>query len=213
MSRENKTTVRALRERWLTQAPEDFALMNDRTPAIRFWLIAVAALVAATPASAADDPSAASARTRLAVLDIELTGDHGGPELESEHAARVQATSAHLREELRRTHIYEVADNASAQELIERLQSVQYLHKCNGCELDIAAALGAQQVLVAWIHRVSNLILTLNFEIRDVPSGNVSVRSSFDFRGDNDAAWTRAVDYLVRDLEERVKLAPQADIP
>ena len=88
---------------------------------------------------------------------------------------------------------------------------MQYLHKCNGCDLDIARALGAEQVLVAWIHRVSNLILTLNFEIRDVTTGNVSVRSSFGFRGDNDAAWTRAVEYLVRDLEERVTSGPALD--
>ena len=178
----------------------------------RFWLIAVAAFAAVTNASAADDLSPGSRPTRIAVLDIELTGDLGGPELAREHAARVQAASAHLREELRRTHIYEVADNAPAQEMIERFGSVQYLHKCNGCDLDIGQALGAQQVLVAWIHRVSNLILTLNFEIRDVRTGNVAVRGSFGFRGDNDAAWTRAVEYLVKDLEERVKPA-SAHVP
>ena len=180
---------------------------------MRLSLIAIAALAAAMNASAADDLRPEPTLTRLAVLDIELTGDLGGPELAKEHAARVQAASTHLREELRRTHLYEVADNSPAQDMIERLQAVQYLHKCNGCDLDIARALGAQQVLVAWIHRVSNLILTLNFEIRDVATGNASVRSSFGFRGDNDAAWTRAIEYLVRDLGERVRPAPAVDGP
>jgi Protein of unknown function (DUF2380) len=170
---------------------------------MRWWLIVMTMLIGAPANTAPDDPVAGSALTRLAVLDIELTGDLGGPELAQAHAERVEAASTRLREELRSTHLYEVADNSPAQELIERFESVQYLHKCNGCDLDIARALGAEQVLVAWVHRVSNLILTLNFEIRDVTTGNVSVRSSFDFRGDNDAAWTRAVEYLVRDLEER----------
>jgi Protein of unknown function (DUF2380) len=178
---------------------------------MRWWLIVMTILIGAPANTAPGDPVAGRALTRLAVLDIELTGDLGGPELGEAHAVRVEAASTRLREELRRTHLYEVADNSPAQELIERFESVQYLHKCNGCDLDIAKALGAEQVLVAWIHRVSNLILTLNFEIRDVTTGNVSVRSSFGFRGDNDAAWTRAVEYLVRDLEERVNPGPAVD--
>ncbi len=51
-----------------------------------------------------------------------------------------------------------------------------------------------------WVYRVSNLILTLNYEIRDAATGAVVARKSFDFRGDNDAAWDRAIAYMVRDL-------------
>ncbi|MGH8177507.1 MAG: DUF3280 domain-containing protein [Steroidobacter sp.] len=160
-------------------------------------------MVAAVLAVAIDLFAADAAPASLAVLDIELTGDLGGPELKEQHAVRARTASAHLRSELARTHLYVVVENSPARELIERLASVQYLHKCNGCESDIARRLDAQQVLVAWIHRVSNLILTLNYEIRDVQTGETLTRSSFSFRGDNDAAWTRAVEYLVRDLEER----------
>jgi hypothetical protein len=58
-------------------------------------------------------------------------------------------------------------------------------------------------VLVAWVNRVSGLILTLTYEIHDVATGQIADRKSYDFRGDNDAAWTHAIDYMVRDLKER----------
>jgi Protein of unknown function (DUF2380) len=57
-------------------------------------------------------------------------------------------------------------------------------------------------VLVAWVNRVSTLILTLTYEIHDVATAQITARKSFGFRGDNDAAWTRAIDYMVRDLKE-----------
>jgi len=133
-------------------------------------------------------------RIRIAVMDIELTGDLGDPGLEEAHEARVRMASDVLRERLARTDRFEIADNARASDLIARYSSVQYLHKCNGCELDIARALGAERILVAWVHRVSNLILTLNYEIRDADSGKTLAKRAYSFRGDNDASWTRAVD-------------------
>ncbi|HEX2492342.1 MAG TPA: DUF3280 domain-containing protein [Steroidobacter sp.] len=163
----------------------------------------IAALLIFTAFVCAATPTSPSRPLRLAIMDIELTGDLGGPELTPEHEARARMASDRLRAELGRTQLYEIADNARAQETIRRFEAIQYLHQCNGCELDIARALGAEQVLVAWVHRVSNLILALNYEIRRTPSGTVVARNSFSFRGDNDPAWMHAVDSLVEDLRER----------
>lgn len=146
--------------------------------------------------------TAAAAPPTLAVLDVELTGDLGGPGYEAEHAARLRMASDLLRGELERSGLYTVVDLTPAHELIARLQSQQrYLHDCNGCDLDVGRQLGAQQVLVAWVDRVSGLILTLTYEIHDVASNRILLRKSFDFRGDNDAAWQHAVHYMVRDLK------------
>lgn len=151
-----------------------------------------------------DSQKPAPQEKKLLVLDIELKGDLGDPSLAPEHAARIKMASDQLREELGHTRYYEVVDATPARELIERLSSTQYLHQCNGCELDIARRVDADQVLVAWVHRVSNLILSLTYEIRDVQTGKPVWRVSFDLRGDNDKAWARAVSYLVRDLESRL---------
>lgn len=156
------------------------------------------ALAAFTASSA---PAAAS--SQLAVLDVELSGDLGGPEFAAEHEARLKMASAKLREGLSRSGLYKVVDIAPALPAIDQLKSQHlYLHECNGCDLDVGRQLGADQVLVAWVNRISGLILTLSYEIHDVATGRVTARKSFDFRGDNDVAWTRAIDYMVRDMQE-----------
>lgn len=183
-----------------------FALRTHGARALAFILASVLFVLAAD-AGAAETPSARDAGqpVRLLVLDIEIIGDLSDPALEPEHAARIARTSDLLRAELARATSYEIVDATPAHELIERLRGTQYLHRCNGCELDIALELDAQHVLVSWIHRVSALILSFTYEIREVSSGRTLRRKSFDFRGDNDEAWSRAVSYMVRDLaaEER----------
>lgn len=157
----------------------------------------------AAGAIAAPDAQPPASPSQLLVLDVEITGDLGGSDLTAEHEARLKLASARLRERLSSIGLYRLVDTAAARQTIEQLKSRhRYLHDCNGCDLDVGRQLGADQVLVAWVYRVSALILTLTYEIHDVKSGQIAARKSFDFRGDNDIAWTRAIDYLVRDLKE-----------
>lgn len=166
--------------------------------------LALAAFTAATAAAVPDaNTQPPAAPSQLAVLDVELSGDLGGPEFSAEHEARLKMASTRLRESLSRSGLYKVVDTAPAQHAIDQLKSQHlYLHECNGCDLDVGRQLGADQVLVAWVNRISGLILTLSYEIHDVATGRVTARKSFDFRGDNDVAWTRAIDYMVRDMKE-----------
>jgi Protein of unknown function (DUF2380) len=158
----------------------------------------MAAAIASEP-----DTSQLQQRPQLAVLDVELTGDLGGPSLTAEHETRLLMATQRLRDKIAATELYDLVDVEPARSLIEQLKSQhRYLHDCNACDLDIGRQLGADQVLVAWVYRVSGLILTLTYEIHDVATGQIASRKSFDFRGDNDAAWTHAIDYLVRDLKE-----------
>lgn len=145
----------------------------------------------------------AAAPPRLVVLDVELTGDDGGPAFAAEHRARLALASTKLRESLAGTGRYQLVDNAPAQKTIDELKSrYLYLHDCNGCDLDVGRQLGADQVWVAWVNRVSGLILSVTYEIHDVATGQIIARKSFDFRGDNDTSWTRAIQYMVRDLDQ-----------
>ena len=80
----------------------------------------------------------------------------GGPELAPEHQARLNLASTKLRESLSQTGLYRLVDSSPAQSVIDEMKSrYLYLHDCNGCDLDIGRALGADQVLVAWVDRVS----------------------------------------------------------
>jgi PQQ-dependent catabolism-associated CXXCW motif protein len=148
------------------------------------------------------EPQVHGESPKLVVLDLELTGDLGGPAFEAEHETRLRTESARLRQDLERTGMYHILDTGAAADLINRLKSQHaYLYDCNGCDLEIGRELHADLVLVAWVDRVSGLILTLTYEIHDVNSGQITARKSFDFRGDNDSAWNHAIDFMVRDLQ------------
>ena len=158
------------------------------------------ALLACATATVAAPPEVPP---KLVVLDVELSGDLGGPAFAAEHQARLSLASTRLREDLAHTGRYRLLDSTPAQSTIDELKSrYRYLHDCNGCDLDLGRQLGADQILVAWVNRVSALILSLTYEIHDVATGQITARKSFGFRGDNDTGWTRAIDYMVRDLVE-----------
>jgi PQQ-dependent catabolism-associated CXXCW motif protein len=170
---------------------------------IEGWIAEGHMTAAAEPLGPGALPAAGDARLpALVVLDLELSGDLGGPAFEAEHAARLQAESLRLREDLGRSGLFQIMDSGPAQATIDRLRSEQaYLHDCNGCDLDIGRQLHADFVFVSWVDRVSGLILTLTYEIHDVKTGQIAARKSFDFRGDNDSAWNHAIDYAIKDLK------------
>lgn len=157
-----------------------------------------------SPDSAAPAEGSGEARAplpKLAVLDLELTGDLGGPDFTAQHEARLRDETARLRRALERSGLYLIVDVEAARGAIDNLKSQQaYLHDCNGCDLDVGRQLQADLTMVAWVDRVSNLILSLTYEIHAVNTGQIMARKSFDFRGDNDSAWNHAIDYMVRDL-------------
>jgi hypothetical protein len=190
------TPVAASAGRWRgTLAVEERAAMKLITN-VCCTLAIVTAAAFAGPAFAAKKPT-------LVVLDIELTGDTGGPQLAQEHDVRLKMESDRLREGLQQSGLYTVVSTAPAQPLITKLRSQQrYLHDCNGCDLEIGRELNADQVVVTWVDRVSGLILSLTYEFHDVATGQIVGRKSYDFRGDNDSAWTHAVKYMVEDLKE-----------
>ena len=161
-------------------------------------ILALSAMVYPQVTSAAEGGN----KTKLLVLDLELVGDLTDSSRASEHEQRIRQVSNLLRKELSELPAYEVVDLAPAKEHMEQLRATQYLHKCNGCEIDLAQEVDAELVLVAWVHRVSQLILSITYEIREVPSGRPIKRKAFDFRGDNDTGWSRAVTYLVADLAQ-----------
>jgi hypothetical protein len=162
------------------------------------FVFAIALPASAGPAA----QSAAASLPRLAVMDFELEGDLGDESFAATHTERLRSESSTLREALAQSGLYAVADNSAAGELIERLAASQSLHHCNGCELDIAHALHANVILLPWVFRMSNLVLTMHVEIRDATTGRVTMKRDLDFRGDNDESWQRAIGYLLRDMKE-----------
>ncbi|BBL71223.1 DUF3280 domain-containing protein [Methylogaea oryzae] len=161
----------------------------------------VAAFVMAAIAARADDTPLSD--IPLAVLDLAYTGDTGDARRREEWRARLADMTTVLREEIGRSRLYPLVDHGPIPVLTEQWKTMPYWHACNGCELDIARRVGAGRVLVGWVFRMSNLVLTLHIEIRDAASGRTLVKRAYDFRGDNDTAWRRAIAYFIKDMRER----------
>ena len=85
---------------------------------------------------------------------------------------------------------------------ISDFQAEENILNCNGCEKSLAEDYKAELVMVPYVFRMSHLISTLHIEVKDVESGNVIKKKAFDFRGNTDQAWERAIKYAVRDLKD-----------
>lgn len=163
------------------------------------WL--AAALLCAFSAPCAPAQQLAS----IAVLDFELIDDtqDKNPETLTAQQKRLTYISDQLRKEINKAELYRVLDNAPAADFIAQLKAGQELHSCNSCEIDIGKKLGADFVLTAWVQKVSNLILNLNIEIKNVATGGKVLNKSVDIRGNTDQSWSRGITYMVRDMVEK----------
>jgi len=108
-----------------------------------------------------------------------------------------------LRQELRQRGMYRIAVNSEAEDLISGLKAQQELHDCNGCEIDIGRALGADVIIIGWVQKVSNLILNINIEVKDVSSGRMLYVKSVDLRSNSDNSWLRGIRFMVNSIEEK----------
>ncbi|MGN6388885.1 MAG: DUF3280 domain-containing protein [Burkholderiaceae bacterium] len=164
-------------------------------------LCLLAGLCACLPAVA---PSAETApRKRLVMLDFQLLDDTLDRASDAAQKVRLAKISKALRDAFVEHGFYDVVDNAPAQPMIDDLRGRFRLYDCNGCDVEIGQALHADRVLTAWVQKVSNLILNINIQIRDVHSGNVVLNKSVDIRGNTDASWLHGIHYMVRDMEEK----------
>ena len=141
-----------------------------------------------------------------AVMDFELINEMRDYETEDTQAAqqrRLILIGDTLRQEFDQRGMYRTIDNNAATDLIANQKSRQDLRNCNGCELDIGRALGADVIILCWVQKVSNLILNVNIEAKDVASGKTLYTKSVDLRGNSDKSWLRGIHYMVDSIEEK----------
>jgi Protein of unknown function (DUF2380) len=151
------------------------------------WLVF---LVCATPVEAA---------WRIALFDFELINTSLEPTSPDEKS-RLAMISGLLREEFaaRDDFDFEVLDTTPLAQDIARIGS---LHGCNGCELRLAQRIGARFAALGWVQKVSNLILNINLQVREVATGRLIQAGTVDIRGNTDESWRRGLLYL---LERRI---------
>lgn len=129
--------------------------------------------------------------------------DYERPEVKDAQIRRIGLISDVLRQELRQRGMYRIADNSAAASLISGLRAQQELRDCNGCEIDIGKALGADVIIIGWVQKVSNLILNINIEVKEVSSARTLYVKSVDLRSNSDNSWVRGIRYMVDSIEEK----------
>jgi hypothetical protein len=187
---------------------------NDRTggmPSIRAQRLArgrgAGRLIALFAFSGLACATATAAEPKsLALMDFELIDEmrtFASEQARREVDRRVVLITAELAKEVENRGMYRVLDRAPAAQLIERLKASYELRACNGCEIDIGKALGAERIALCWVQKVSELILNINIEVRSVATGETVYAKSVDIRGNTDETWLRGVRRLVDNIQER----------
>ncbi|MFO1125043.1 MAG: DUF3280 domain-containing protein [Methylocystis sp.] len=160
-------------------------------------LVVLMALIAVAICGVAAQAQSSSP-LKLAIFDIELDDfTAGGPIAgeSPEETARLQRMTALARDLLAQSGLFEIVDgNASKDKRVED----HWLRKCNGCDADIADALGADLSFVCFFRKISVMEQNLEIRIRDARTGRLMHVSQTDLRGETDQSWSRALKFLIR---------------
>lgn len=90
---------------------------------------------------------------------------------------------------------YELVDLAPVQ---DRLEATVNPAKCYGCDARMALKLGADYALVGEVQKVSNLILSMNLQLRDANDGTTVKGRVIDIRANTDESWMRGMRYILK---------------
>lgn len=180
-----------------------------RIPSVRFSLVVLMSLTLSIAFSAAARAADAAPPT-LAMVGFELLEDHPDPSRHDAQQARLKMIEDEFRLQIGQRGLYTLVDNAPHQALIDRVRGgVEFLYRCPHCVDEIGAGMGTRYIAAGWVQKVSNLILNVNIEIREVATKRVALVKSVDMRGNNDESWIRAIRFLVRDMDEKRQANPR----
>ncbi len=128
----------------------------------------------------------------LTMLDTSLQTMRLGED--PQEAARLEVLEGMIADRFA-TEGYTLVDIEPARAKIDRVANIA---KCYGCDTRIAQDLGADFALVGEVQKVSNLILTMNLQLRAVPTGDLVKGGVVDIRGNTDESWQRGMRYILK---------------
>jgi len=115
-------------------------------------------------------------------------------EIDPEEKRRLAIITEELTKLIKQSGRYEVVDPAP---IAAEIEEKAPMHKCNGCEDDLAKKVGAEVAFIGTVRKASDVLFTVSVYIRDVASAKVIKQASSEIYGNTDAMWLRAVRYLV----------------
>ena len=165
-------------------------------------VLAAVGAIFATPCAAAEPEV-----VKIAVFDFELDDRSAGRDVVGPDAIdseNLQASTEEARRLLADSGRYSIVDTGAAAAEMASAGGVQH---CNGCEVPLAAKLGADQSMVGVFTRVSRTEYTLQILVRDAQTGDVVANASTGLRMGANYSWPRGVKWL---MSNRILAAQQA---
>jgi hypothetical protein len=129
----------------------------------------------------------------IVVFDVELINTSSETS-RPEEIARTHRIGEALKAALVKSGRYRIVDLAPMKDQLAKLPAPR---DCNGCERKIAKEVGADLAAIAWVQKVSDLILSINLEVEDVSTGKFVDAGSVDIRGNTDVSWDRGLSFLL----------------
>lgn len=139
--------------------------------------------------------ASAAAPAPTAVFPVELY-DTSGEGAKAGQTERLAAATAALAKDLAATGLYRPVDLGPFKTEIAALPA---RYRCGDCWVAVAEKAGARYAVIAVAHKVSTLVQTLTISVADLDTKTFVARAQTQFRGDTEAAYVRAVDFLVKD--------------
>lgn len=155
------------------------------------------------------DAHADFAPVKVLVLPFEIERGAtvpGAPQKEAAEAARLVVIAGRLRDAMTASGQFAVSDGAA----VRREAEAANLQACGNCAADFARQVGARYAVTGLVHKVSELILSINVYVSDARTSQRVTAASVDLRGNTDESWRRGIDYLWRNvLSKRMKGLPE----
>ncbi|WP_290648483.1 DUF3280 domain-containing protein [Aquisalimonas sp.] len=142
-------------------------------------------------------------RRSLVVLDFGIVdttrGEPSYSPYEEDDGQRLKMAAEVMREALADHEDYRLVDHGPLEAAVEdATNGRRHLHRCPACQVAVAQALGAEVVMAGSVQKVSNLILVMSVELREVEIGETIRRGQVHMRGNVDESWRRAAVSLLK---------------
>jgi hypothetical protein len=138
-------------------------------------------------------------QSKLAVFDFELEDRSAGAGIAGDRAVdatNMSAVNVEVRRVIEQSGRYRLIDVSTADAAAVR---DHVLRSCNGCEAQVAAALGAEQSLFGVVRRVSRTEYVIGFQLRDAKSGALIEAEDTGLRMGANYSWNRGAVRLIED--------------
>ncbi|WOS64978.1 DUF3280 domain-containing protein [Sinorhizobium fredii] len=161
----------------------------------RILIALVLALLPALALAAPDKPLMPGAKLAflgLTFIDLSTEGAYNG--VRADEAARIELLKSATRDRFVEEGFIILSNDPVATELAATVNPAD----CYGCDVRMAARLGADYVLVGEVRKVSNLVLSINLVLRDARSGETLRGFAVDIRSNTDDSWLRGMRYILK---------------